>query len=903
MDSISRIRVEPAAEDAQTPLSGSAVAAVAGELADAFTPVSGIGKGGMGVVFLARDRRLGRFVAIKRLNETSRNDAMLRRRFLQEAHAMAALNHIHIVHVYALGEDAEGPYIVMEYVAGPVASPAQEADMPNAPFSLEDLVRRRGPLETGEAAALILKIARAVAYAHSTGVIHRDLKPANVLIDSTGEPKLVDFGLARLLDSSALALTLPGEKIISLGYAAPEQELDAANVDERADVYGLGGLLFFALTGRNPRYFRAQEVPEELRDALASALDPDRNTRCRSAREFADMLAAASGRADGDAGDEDGTQEKRTTWRCKWCDTLNPSTLRFCTSCGWDGFVECPECGEQTVTGVRYCQKCGADARAYEAAAAALRRIRRAAAEKRWDDIPAEAVRARGFVASGPNGRKLAREMAELAHEASRNMKELDALSAAIPEDVKSGNYEKAQERIARYREISREGSGAFAAEAASIPGLVFDRDLGLASEAAKAGDRETLERLFGRLSAARPGAPELKGLSSALAAMRRKSRSARLAALAATCIAAFAAAAAAIAFTGGGPDAAPPEPKAAPGGSAPHHAARGSSADAAAACEETLRMTIRSAQVSEQLDADGRFADPFVRSVAAVAVAANLVAPSGEPKAVETTRENFINSMAALSKRRVESAASLPNEYSAELESLLHRFQRDGDLDGMMAVETEMERAAALRDTGADVFEKPEGEESAPAELEALRSKFRAAASERFVADCRELCGYTRAYAGILAGQRKLSMQRDDMASAMRLRAEEKELEASASVKKARDAVRAADEAAAELAAAKEPAAERDARPEPSAGLKPYVLMPVENAGAATNRTDSRASGAQPRPVILMMAAPVQTPPGAQEAPRPEQDAGGAALRDAGGGESDGRDDGADKAEDRNET
>src|SRR5574344_874827 len=167
-DDIERIRVEPAAEDVPS-ADGSApvFAAAAGDLADAYTPFLKIGEGGMGTVFLARDRRLGRFVAIKRLAESARADVLLRKRFLQEAHAVAGLNHIHIVHIYALGEDAEGPYMVMEYVAGPAAAPGQDPEMPNPPLTLDRLVRDRGPRPFAEALDLMLKIAGAVAYAHA----------------------------------------------------------------------------------------------------------------------------------------------------------------------------------------------------------------------------------------------------------------------------------------------------------------------------------------------------------------------------------------------------------------------------------------------------------------------------------------------------------------------------------------------------------------------------------------------------------------------------------------------------------------------------------------------------------------------------------------------------------------
>ena len=266
------------------------------KLFDQYTIYSKIGNGGMGVVYLARDRRLGRFVAIKRLNSQAQSIPSLRQRFLHEARAVATLSHVHIVHIYALGEDEDGPFIVMEYVAGPdetdVKKEASAGGLvqPNPPLTLEQYVSRHGQLSTDEAVELLLKIGRAVAYAHASGVIHRDLKPSNVLLDKSNEPKIVDFGLARLMRKEESKLTVPGEKLLSLGYGAPEQESDASLSDERADVYGLGALLYFAITGQNPRYFREQDVPVPLRDVVVKALATDREQRWQSSVAFNEAL-------------------------------------------------------------------------------------------------------------------------------------------------------------------------------------------------------------------------------------------------------------------------------------------------------------------------------------------------------------------------------------------------------------------------------------------------------------------------------------------------------------------------------------------------------------------------------------------------------------------------------------
>ena len=322
--------------------------------------VEKIGDGGMGVVYLARDRKLGRYVAIKRLHRSALVSPSLKERFFREAKAIAALSHIYIVHVYALGEDHHGPYIVMEYVPGPPDTSIGKT--PPAPYTLADLAHKEGSLPISKALDLILKLCSAIAYAHSCGVIHRDLKPSNVLLNHSHEPKIVDFGLARCALAGEEQLTVPGERMLSLGYGAPEQESDASTTDERADVYGLGALLYFSITGKNPRYFRESDVAETLRDPIVKALEIDRDRRWASVNEFMQALQAVK---------TPSTVElptARSTWRCKWCDTVNPIGIQFCGECGWDGGERCAECGANTRVGIQFCGECGADAREYEMA-------------------------------------------------------------------------------------------------------------------------------------------------------------------------------------------------------------------------------------------------------------------------------------------------------------------------------------------------------------------------------------------------------------------------------------------------------------------------------------------------------------------------------------------------------
>ena len=398
------------------------------KLFDQYTIYSKIGNGGMGVVYLARDRRLGRFVAIKRLTHQTQAIPSLRQRFLHEARAVAALSHVHIVHIYALGEDEDGPFIVMEYIAGPddcsVKSDPHVGGLvqPNAPLTLDQYVARHGQLAAEEAIDLLIKIGRAVAYAHASGVIHRDLKPSNILLDKSNEPKIVDFGLARLMRKEESKLTVPGEKLLSLGYGAPEQESDASLSDERADVYGLGALLYFTITGQNPRYFREQDIPVPLRDVVVKALATDKEQRWPSAAAFAEALHQVQTKTRVE------TPTVKTTWRCKWCDAVNPLTIKFCAECGWDGSELCPECGAETFAGVQYCGNCGADARAYEVIVSLLKKMREAADQQRFERVISYAGRVHGFEPAGPSGRRFLSEVSVLRDKSEKNIRRREQL-------------------------------------------------------------------------------------------------------------------------------------------------------------------------------------------------------------------------------------------------------------------------------------------------------------------------------------------------------------------------------------------------------------------------------------------------------------------------------------------
>jgi serine/threonine protein kinase/Tol biopolymer transport system component len=225
----------------------------------------------MGVVFAARDTRLDRDVAIKALPDAVAGNTDRLARFQREARLLAALSHPHIASIYGLEEIEGRSYLVLEYVDGE---------------TLEALLKRRDALPVDETLAIALQIARAIEAAHERGVIHRDLKPANVKINSTGDVKVLDFGLAKALDATSSLVpsggdatqpppgstvtTIPGLVLGSPGYLSPEQARGQP-ADRRTDVFSFGCLLYEMLTGTS--LFAGQSIGDSIGATLYK--DPD----------------------------------------------------------------------------------------------------------------------------------------------------------------------------------------------------------------------------------------------------------------------------------------------------------------------------------------------------------------------------------------------------------------------------------------------------------------------------------------------------------------------------------------------------------------------------------------------------------------------------------------------------
>jgi eukaryotic-like serine/threonine-protein kinase len=195
---------------------------------------SRIARGGMATVYVARDIKLDRIIALKVMHPNLGHDDDFVRRFIGEAKAAAGLSHPHVVAVYDQGTDGQHVFLAMEYVPG---------------RTLRDLLTERGRLGPREALGVMQPILAALGAAHRTGLVHRDVKPENVLITEDGQVKVADFGLARA--ESASKQTKTGMIIGTVAYLAPEQVL-TGNADVRADVYAAGIMLFEMLTGRQP---------------------------------------------------------------------------------------------------------------------------------------------------------------------------------------------------------------------------------------------------------------------------------------------------------------------------------------------------------------------------------------------------------------------------------------------------------------------------------------------------------------------------------------------------------------------------------------------------------------------------------------------------------------------------
>jgi serine/threonine-protein kinase len=253
-----------------------------------------LGRGGMGIVYEARQLALGRKVALKVLTVAPGMDPSFRERFRKEGRVQAAIDHPNIVTVYEAGEWEEAPFIAMQLVRGDTLK--------------EKILAQE--LESGRTLRLLRPIAGALDAAHAAGVIHRDVKPQNILVGAGDRPYLADFGLTKGLDDTAL--TRAGQFVGTLDYVAPEQ-IRGQRPTPSCDVYALGAVLFECLTGAVPYRKHADaavlyahlseppplvtdvraDLPSALDEVIQTAMEKDPGARQASATELIDQAEAA----------------------------------------------------------------------------------------------------------------------------------------------------------------------------------------------------------------------------------------------------------------------------------------------------------------------------------------------------------------------------------------------------------------------------------------------------------------------------------------------------------------------------------------------------------------------------------------------------------------------------------
>lgn len=237
-----------------------------------YTLLEEIGRGGMGVVYRARQESLKRIVALKMMKEDSAASPVERQRFIAEAQAAATLNHAHIVQVYETGEQDDYPFFCMRFIEGETLS---------ARLS-------RGIIPTREAAQIMAHVARAIAHAHRNGILHRDLKPSNILLDKKQRPHVSDFGLAKQTTNDS-SLTRTGAVLGTPSYMSPEQAAGRTEeIGAHSDIFSLGCILYYMLTGRPP--FQAASPVDTLMMVIEQDPVPPRLLNRQADRDL-EMIA------------------------------------------------------------------------------------------------------------------------------------------------------------------------------------------------------------------------------------------------------------------------------------------------------------------------------------------------------------------------------------------------------------------------------------------------------------------------------------------------------------------------------------------------------------------------------------------------------------------------------------
>jgi serine/threonine protein kinase len=326
-------------------------------LSDRYELLEEVGRGGFAVVWKARDKKLDRIVAVKRLHPGQ--DVQALERFKREARVVAGLNHRNIVGVLDVGEDGSGIFMIMELIqAG----------------CLRDYLRQRGALGVEDALKLLNGILQGLSYAHRRNLVHRDIKPSNILLQNEdGElvPKIVDFGLAQAGRDSELSMT--GYGMGSPWYMPPEQRRDAKGVNHTADIYAIGKLLYEMVTGSIPDTLDPSEVPSaKLMEVIFKCTKPKPHDRYFSIEELMQELEGIgtspleTSSADSRNHSNSGSRKSQSGNACSACGADNPEGVKFCVKCGAGLTHICGECGREESSHNQYCGACGTDIKGFQ---------------------------------------------------------------------------------------------------------------------------------------------------------------------------------------------------------------------------------------------------------------------------------------------------------------------------------------------------------------------------------------------------------------------------------------------------------------------------------------------------------------------------------------------------------
>ncbi len=412
-----------------------------------------LGRGGFAKVWKARDKKLGRMVAVKRLLAERSQGAggeLARARFRREAQAIAQIKHRNIVEIYDVGRDADGDYLVIELVQG---------------GSLRDLLKQKGLIPEAQTVELIKGVAKGLACAHKKNLVHRDIKPANILLAKEGEelvPKIVDFGLARVGSESDLSLS--GYGMGTPYYMPPEQRRDAKNVNHTADIYALGKTFYEMLTEEVPDQVDPDKMPAHLAPIILRCVKNNPEERYFSADEFlTDLERSGSGKISRGAG------APAAVNLCPSCGVDNSAAAEYCGNCGAGLTRNCPECDRKNSVHQAFCVGCGTDVAGFLKWAEAWPRMEKQRLEKRWSRIQKEfELLPQGVRLPGNKGRKLLEKTSQLHAEAVRKSDQMAAFERQAAAASERRDWTSLESALKGYLDLNPDDENAAAQLAAA---------------------------------------------------------------------------------------------------------------------------------------------------------------------------------------------------------------------------------------------------------------------------------------------------------------------------------------------------------------------------------------------------------------------------------------------------